>query len=39
MPDFRTFVKNRPEIQALPIDEQKLEYEQYIADVLENLAD
>jgi hypothetical protein len=39
MPTFKTFISNRPEIQVLPIEEQKLEYEQYIADALESIAD
>ena len=35
MPDFKTFINNRPELQELDADEQLSEYESYIAMVLE----
>ena len=39
MPDFKTFIKNRPELQELDLDEQQFEYESYIASVLEAITD
>ncbi len=39
MPDFKTFIKNRPELQELSVEEQQFEYDNYIADVMESIAD
>lgn len=39
MPDFNTFIRNRPELHGLPEDEQQSEYESYIAEVLDTIAD
>lgn len=36
---FTEFIKNHPELKSISLEEQKLEYDAYIAYILESIAD
>lgn len=36
---FKEFIKNHPELKSVSLEEQHLEYDTYIAYILESMAD